>query len=195
MKRELPSQEYLRMLLDYDHLSGVLRWKKRDVSLFKSGGHTAEHTCNRWNSHMADQEALAAVKGDGYRHGAIDGVHYASHRVIWKWMTGVEPDEVDHIDGDRKNNKWANLRSVPRAVNGRNLTRAKDNTSGTTGVRYVARDATWQAYIMRGRTFINLGSYKNIEDAVRARKQAEKEYGFHANHGREAATEDSNPAA
>jgi hypothetical protein len=178
------------MLIGYDHQTGVLLWKKRDVSLFKNDGHGAQHTCNKWNSRMAGKEALAAIKGDGYKHGAIEGVHYASHRVIWKWMTGEDPDEVDHIDGDRKNNKWSNLRSVPRAVNGRNLAKAKDNTSGTTGVRYVSKGSLWQAYIMRGRTFMGLGSYKNKDDAIAARKRGEKEYGFHSNHGR-----NTNPAA
>jgi hypothetical protein len=187
MKRELPSQEHLRMLLDYDHLNGVLRWKKRDLSLFENGGHGAEHNRDKWNARWAGKEALAAIKGDGYKHGAIDGVHYVSHRVIWKWMTGNDPaEDIDHIDGNRKNNKWSNLRSVNRSENLRNAARHKDNSSGTTGVRYVAKGGLWQAYIIRGRTFISLGSYKNKDDAIAARKQGEKEYGFHPNHGRDA---------
>lgn len=194
MKRKLPSQEYLRVLLDYDHRTGGLLWRKRDISLFENGGHGAAHNRDKWNGRMAGKEALACIKGDGYRHGAIEGVHYASHRVIWKWMTGMDPDEVDHIDGDRKNNKWSNLRSVTRTENGRNSARHKDNTSGVTGVRYNAKNRKWQAYIMQGVRFINLGSHANFEDAVSARKEGERVHGFHKNHGRRT-RENSNPAA
>jgi hypothetical protein len=191
MLRKLPSQQELRMLLDYNHQTGVLIWKARNISLFDDGGHGAAHNRDKWNARWAGKEALAAIKGDGYKHGAIEGVHYASHRIIWKWMTGEDPIEVDHIDGDRINNKWSNLRSVTRKVNGRNTAIHKNNTSGTTGVRYVAKGGLWQSYIIRGRTFISLGSYKNKDDAIAARKRGEKEYGFHKNHGRN----NSNPAA
>jgi hypothetical protein len=180
------------MLMNYNANTGVLTWKKRDVSLFTGGAHTAEHTCKRWNARMAGEEALGSIKGDGYKHGAIDGVHYASHRVIWKWMTGMDPIEVDHIDGDRQNNKWSNLRSVTRTVNGRNTARHKNNTSGVTGVRYIAKNKKWQAYIMQGVRFIGLGSHAKFDDAVRARKEGEKVHGFHKNHGR--VRYDSNPA-
>ncbi len=189
MKLELPSQEYLRMLLRYDPQTGVLLWRKRSVALFGSNGHTAEHTCNKWNSRMAGKPALAAIKGDGYAHGAIDGVHYSSHRVIWKWMTGDDPDEIDHINGVRDDNRWANLRSVSRALNGKNCARHKDNLSGVTGVRYQKRDKLWQAYMIPDGVFIHLGAFKKLEAAIAARKAGEKRQGFHRNHGR------TNPAA
>lgn len=174
------------MLLNYDHTTGVLTWKKRDISLFTEGGHSAEHSRDKWNARWAGKEAFTAVKGDGYRHGAIYGENFSAHRVIWKWMTGSEPVEVDHIDGVRKNNRWSNLRSVTSETNHRNAARHKDNSSGVTGVRYVAKGGLWQAYLMRGRTFIGFGSYKNKDDAIAARKQGEKKHGFHKNHGREA---------
>jgi hypothetical protein len=182
--RKLPDQGHLRMLLDYDHATGSLTWKKRDISLFTDGGHGIKHNRDKWNARWAGKEAFTAIKGDGYKHGAINGINFSAHRVAWKWMTGVDPIEIDHIDGDRKNNKWSNLRSVTRKENGRNAARHVDNSSGTTGVRYVAKGDLWQSYIIRGRTFINLGSYKNIEDAITARKDGEKKYGFHPHHGR-----------
>ena len=153
------------MLLNYDHVTGILTWKARDISLFNDGGHGAAHNRDKWNARWAGQEALACIKGDGYKHGGIHGKFHASHRIIWKWMTGEEPIDIDHQDGDRTNNKWANLRSVTRARN-----------------------------IRKDGVFIGLGCYQNKNDAIAARKQGEKEHGFHPNHGR-AVTDDSNPAA
>jgi hypothetical protein len=193
MPKQMPSQQDLRMLLSYDHLTGELTWKKRDISLFSDGNHSAAHSRDKWNARWAGKEAFTAVKGDGYKHGAIYGENFSAHRIIWKWMAGEDPDnDIDHIDGDRQNNKWSNLRLATRAENLRNAARHKDNTSGTTGVRYVTKNKKWQAYIIKGRTFISLGSHTNLEDAIAARKKGEREYGFHPNHGRNS---NPNPAA
>jgi hypothetical protein len=182
--RRLPTQQELRVLMDYDRKTGTLTWKARDISLFNDGGHSAEHNRDKWNARWAGKEALAAVKGDGYKHGAIDGIYYASHRVIWKWVTGDDPIEIDHIDGDRINNKWTNLRSVTRAANGRNMAKRKDNSSGATGVRYIAKGDLWQAYLYEGGVFVSCGSYKDKNDAIAARKRGDKRNDFHKNHGR-----------
>ena len=170
--------------MDYDRKTGALTWRARDISLFEDGGHGAAHNRDKWNARWAGKEALAAIKGDGYKHGAINGVHCASHRVIWKWMTGEDPIEVDHVDGDRTNNVWSNLRSVTRAANSRNAAKHKDNTSGTTGVRYITKGGLWQAYLYEGGVFVSCGSYKNKADAIVARKRGDKRNGFHSNHGR-----------
>jgi hypothetical protein len=184
MPKKMPSQKELRMLLDYDRTTGALTWKRRDLSLFTDGGHSAEHSRDKWNARWAGQEAFTAIKGDGYKHGAIYGENFSAHRIIWKWVTGDDPDEIDHVDGVRTNNKWKNLRSVSRSDNLRNSARHKDNTSGTTGVRYIEKGDLWQAYICRDYTFFSLGSYKDKADAIIARKRGEKEYRFHKNHGR-----------
>ena len=179
------------MLLSYDHLTGLLMWKKRDVSLLLEGGHSAAHTCNRWNSKFAGEGSFTATKGDGYKTRINLWKKLPRSPCCLEVMTQMILVRIDHIDGDRTNNKWSNLRSVTRTENSRNIARHKDNTSGTTGVRYVAKGGLWQSYIIRGRTFISLGSYKNKDDAVCARKKGEEKYGFHANHGRN----NPNPAA
>ena len=53
---------------------------------------------------------------------------------------------------------------------------SKNNTSGTPGVCYRQREKKWLAYITVNRKPIHLGYYKNLEDAIEARKQAEIKY-------------------
>lgn len=131
---------------------------------------------------MAGKEAFTAVKGDGYKHGAIHGVHYCSHRVIWKMVTGEDPMDVDHIDGDRQNNRWSNLRNVPRKLNLQNRAKGSDNRSGVIGVRQTRYG--WQATISDDGKVICVGSSKDFAEAVRMRREAEIKYGYHPNHGR-----------
>ena len=144
-----------------------------------------------WNARFADREALTAVN-HGYRRGLINRNSAYAHRVIWKMMTGVDAEELDHIDGDRTNNAWHNLRFGARE-NQRNCQLRHDNTSGCVGV--VKRGDRWIAQIGVNGTTKHIGIYATRQEAVHARKQAETGFGFHPNHGREAATEDSNPAA
>lgn len=188
--KPLPPQGVLRQLMTYEPETGKLFWKERGPEWFRTSGHTAEHTCNRWNSKFAGREAFTATKGDGYKHGSIGGQNYAAHRLIWVLMTGDEPDQVDHIDGNRANNRWSNLRNVSASINRRNASRHRDNRSGVTGVRRVSRGgwSKWQAFIQTKDGFIHLGVFELIEEATAARKAAEVAYGFHPNHGREAKT-------
>lgn len=93
MHISLPSQARLRELLDYDPLSGGLVRKAKS---------------NRTD--LAGQPA--GTKAPGYIRVHIGGKYYAAHRLIWVWMTGDDPGDlkVDHIDCDRHNNRWDNLR-------------------------------------------------------------------------------------
>lgn len=107
------------------------------------------------------------------------------HRLAWLHMMGEWPiDEIDHIDGDSLNNRWANLRAVSRQDNCRNMPMPKTNTSGAVGVTWRPSKGTWQASITIAGKFMHLGHFSIKEEAVEARKQAEKHYGFHPNHGR-----------
>lgn len=182
----LPTQDELKQLLRYNQRTGQLLWKKRPRSMFNS-----MDSHKGWNARFADREAFTHVNR-GYRRGMIHHNSVYAHRAIWKLMTGVDIEEIDHIDGNRLNNTWKNLRIGIRE-NQKNCPRRHDNTSGHVGV--VRRGERWIAQVGRNGTTIHIGIYDTKEEAIAARKQAEIGYGFHPNHGREAATEDSNPAA
>jgi len=86
--------------------------------------------------------------------------------------------EIDHIDGDRGNNHPDNLREATRQVNARNCALGKDNTSGAKGVFWSC--GKWRATILKK----SIGRFDTFDEAVVARKAAERLHGFHPNHGR-----------
>lgn len=115
-----------------------------------------------------------------YLRARFDGAFVYIHRIIYVIKTGKQPETIDHIDGNGLNNKWENLRSVPHRLNGKNQQKHKTNTSGTTGVCYRKDSGKWRARIMVDDKMINLGSFKNKEDAISARAEAELKYQFNA---------------
>lgn len=181
----LPAQDLLKACLDYDPLTGVLLWKHRPEWTFPpQTKRTPSHIANAWNSAWAGKPALASKMRNGYTHGSINGVSYASHRVIWKWVHGVDPDDIDHDDGVRDNNKLHNLFDRSRSGNLKNRKLSKNNTSGHHGVSFSKRHNLWQAVIHHENNPIHLGWHKEFDSAVAARKQAEIDYGYNPNHGR-----------
>lgn len=100
------------------------------------------------------------------------------HRIIWIIVTGEEPECIDHMDGNSLNNKWENLRSVSHRINGKNQKIHTTNTSGTSGVTYRKDSGRWRARIMVDDNMISLGTFKEKNDAIEARKKAEGKYGY-----------------
>ena len=171
-KKDLPSPEYLRQRLRYEPETGRLFW--REYVGFSM----------RWNSKYPGREA-GIINPRGYLRVCVDCVVHQAHRIIWAMHYGEWPDgEIDHIDGNKINNKIENLRSVSRVENGRNLALPKDNTSGVIGVSWHKQRKKWIARIKANGTYHYLGLFSNFDDAITARKNAEVRYGFHSNHGR-----------
>ena len=111
---------------------------------------------------------------------------YFAHRLAWLYVHEEWPEvEIDHIDGDTLNNKLENLRAVDRSGNMRNRRISSNNKSGVTGVFWSNKDSRWIATIKSNQKNIYLGCFKNIQEASDCRKNAEKLYGFHENHGSE----------
>lgn len=183
-RRKLPTQERLLALLAYDPETGRLFWRDRPVSMFREGEHGAEHTCRWWNNRFAGREAFTVRHPSGYLMGKIDGEMWLAHRVIWKLVYGTEPNEIDHEDGTKSDNKLSNLRDVDRSGNRRNQPLPITNTSGAMGVTWAPKQGKWHARITVAGCRIHLGSFSCFDAAVAARKAAERELGFHANHGR-----------
>lgn len=122
--------------------------------------------------------------GHGYLHASVDGKLYKIHRLAFLYMTGSFPDAcVDHIDGDRVNNSWSNLRVVTVGENNKNRGIGSNNTTGFNGVYWDKTHKKWQALIQASDRLKHLGYLDNIEDAVACREKANKVYGYHKNHG------------
>ena len=115
---------------------------------------------------------------EGYRTVKIGSSDYKVHRLIYKLIHGYDPDQIDHINGDKGDNRIGNLRSVSNAENARNRKMSSNNTSGRAGVGWHKKQKRWQARIRVSGQLIHLGSYIEFDDAVRAREEAEVLYGF-----------------
>lgn len=125
------------------------------------------------------------VGGKGYREIAISGRRFQAHRLAWFLATGTWPsEEIDHINGDKADNRLANLREVSHAENGRNQPRPSNNRSGVIGVGWNATAGKWAARIKVDGWSRFLGYFDDVSGAAKARKAAELEHGFHQNHGR-----------
>ena len=124
---------------------------------------------------------ITQTNNRGYYWCNVFGMMCLVHRLAWLYMTGTHPsDEIDHINGNRLDNRWINLRSVSAFDNSRNQGERIDNTSGCRGV--TRNGSGWLARISHQGVRYNLGTFKLKEQAVEVRKEAERMFGYHPNH-------------
>lgn len=173
------STETLSELLLCDAESGRLFWKPRTQKYFDT-----LRGFMPWNGKHAGKEAFTCLNSGGYKQGSIFTIKVTAHRVIWAMAYGYWTDEIDHINGDKTDNRLANLRSVTRSQNSKNHPLSSSNTSGVTGVYYCGRTGKWRATVFSNGKRYHLGRYSSFDDAVEARKAAELLHDFHPNHGR-----------
>ena len=131
-----------------------------------------------------NKQVCQSVGIPGYIVVRVNYSLYLVHRIIYL-MHNPDFDQslsIDHMDGNSLNNKIENLRAVTHKQNLRNQKRRSTNTSGVMGV-YKHGDDSWTARIKVDGVFMYLGLFKDFNEAVKVRKQAEVDYGFHTNHG------------
>ncbi len=106
--------------------------------LFKYNKKTGELIRKVTRSHNAKKGSIVgSVRDEGhtsYKRLYINKKTYYIHRLIWLYMTGVWPDQIDHIDHNGLNNKWNNLRSVTNKQNSNNRSSFTKIKSGVQGV-------------------------------------------------------------
>lgn len=161
----------VRRLVNYDPLTGNFTWRPRPEN-------------KSWSARWAGKKAFTAVDSNGYFQAEMLGRKIRAHRAAWIYCMGHIPDQIDHINGNRQDNRLSNLRSVSNRDNNRNFGVPKNNKSGVMGVRVEKRTGKWVAQIANNNRFMHLGTFDNYFDAVCARKSAEVRHGFHKNHGR-----------
>lgn len=155
-KADLTAQR-LRELVKYDPSTGVF------TRLLRTRGRKSK------------SGAAGRTRGDGYVTLRIDGPEYLAHRLAFLFMNGSWPNgDVDHIDGDPSNNRFANLRIVERSVNMQNIRKAhKDTRSGLLGV-YSNRPNLWYSMIFAGGKQVYLGLFSSPESAHEAYLEAKR---------------------
>lgn len=154
----MPTIEDLRNYFSYDPETGVLR--------------TAP------NGRVVGYE-----KKTGYSWVNFRQKQYRIHRIIWMIVHGEIPDQIDHINGNRSDNRLSNLRNVTKHQNSLNHRLRPDNKSGCPGVNWHAKGRRWIAQIRDSGRYVYLGSFSELGNAIKARKDAEILLGYHENHG------------
>lgn len=149
------TSERARALLDYDPVSGAISWRvsRRGVRPGVCGRVSTKH---------------------GYHEVCVDGRLYRVHRLAFLLMNGAFPDapHIDHINGDKLDNRWSNLRPATNSENAANSKLRKNNTTSHQGVVWDAARGKWRAQIRIGGRKVNLGRYTNAADAADAHRAA-----------------------
>lgn len=154
-------ESLIREFLHYDEASGLIIWKLDRGKKIKAGS------------------KAGTDNGDGYLSIKFDGKNYKAHRIAWFLKTGEWPvGVIDHINQNRSDNRWENLRVTTTRGNNFNKGIAKNNSSGVTGIRFVRSNRKWRASIRADKTFHHLGYFSTKEAAVKAYQEAKAKLHF-----------------
>ena len=148
----------LLQVLNYDYETGVFTWMESGRGKYKRAGAPA-----------------GAATRYGYLTVCVDGTIHLAHRLAWFYMTGAWPlHEIDHIDGNKINNKFSNLRDVARGVNQQNIRIARaDSKTGVLGVS-PTKNGKFVAVVQLAGKQNYLGYYDTIEQASSAYLEAKR---------------------
>jgi hypothetical protein len=138
------TQERLHEMFEYK--DGIL-YRKKSLGRTKAG------------------DKVGFINDKGYVAVNIGNQCIGVHRIVWMMQHGEMPSLIDHIDGNRQNNKICNLRLADRFGNAQNKRMHRNNTSGVKGVYWHPKANKWKAQIYCHRKKHDLGLFENIEDA------------------------------
>ncbi len=169
--------DYLRLRFRYEPATGKLIWREAAPEHFKL--HRAFLT---WNKRFAGKE-VGAKLSNGYLYVNLKKKVMLVHRIIFAMVHGYWPEQVDHINHNRVDNRIENLRAATFVSNGQNISLPVDNTSGRIGVYWFRQRGVWYARIKTNGKNHHLGYFAEKSDAIAAREAAEVRFGFHPNHG------------
>jgi hypothetical protein len=150
--KNLPDVETLHKLFDYK--DGNLIWKIQPSKIVKAG-------------------SVAGYKNQyGYIVVRIKRSPYQAHRLIWAWHNRTIPSCLDHINGDRCDNRIENLRLATYMENSHNRKIARHNTSGFKGICASKNKSKWTASIMLNGKRTHLGTFEDKNEAIKAYEKA-----------------------
>lgn len=110
---------------------------------------------------------------------------YRAHRVAWLYMTGEwPPGEIDHINGDKQDNRFSNLRICTHQQNNHNQAIRRNNTSGVKGVYWSKQQGKWRGQVCLNYKMHHTKAFQDISSAEKAvRDLRELLHGDFAHHG------------
>lgn len=157
------TQELVRELFSYE--DGIFVWKKQLSYRGKIG------------------KKAGSLSNTGYIQIGIKNMDYLLHRLVFLYHHGYMPKYIDHIDGNKLNNRIENLRECTNQQNSFNSKISKNNTSGIKGISWDKSRNKWQAKCMIDGKTIHIGRFSDIKQAENALKSARSYYhGIYARH-------------
>lgn len=169
--------QYLKECLDYDQDTGALSWRRdRPEHHFKN-----KTVRSRWMGLHAGKEITCVAK-NGYIVFNLNKVMYLAHRVIFAIDNDIEmadlPEQIDHIDTCRTNNRRSNLRPATSLLNSYNSSLSKSSKSGFKGVTWSKQREKWRSCIHVDGKQVHLGFFADPKQAHAAYvKAANDHYG------------------
>ena len=112
----------------------------------------------------------------GYRQGSFMKQLCLEHRLVYLYHYGFIPSQIDHINGDKQDNRIENLRPATQSQNKCNMGPQANNQLGIKGVKLDRQTQKYVATINVNRKCINLGYFAQLEDAIEARNAAVRKY-------------------
>lgn len=151
----------------FEYREGDLHWKVRPSNLAVCG-------------------TVAGYRNtkDSYWRVVVQGKMYLKHRLVFLYHHGNLPKYVDHINGNREDNRIENLRLATQAENARNAKLPRHNTSGIKGVSRAKKDRNWTCSLRTNKKLKTVGGFETKELAQEFMELwRETAHGQFANHG------------
>ena len=140
--------ETVRKLLDYEPETGVFRWRV-DV-----------------NSRARKGMVAGCGNGEGYTRIKVFGNSYRAHRLVWLHVYGDwPPEQIDHVNGLRDDNRLVNLRLATNSQNSANKPAQRNNALGLKGVCFRSDSGKFESKIMFNSQQKHLGRFQTAEEA------------------------------
>jgi hypothetical protein len=153
------TQSELKELLNYDKETGIF-------IRIKSNSNRAKVNCVAGN-----------IRKDGYLEVRVCKKSYLQHRLAWLYIYGKFPDKlIDHINGNRNDNRIENLREVDYKENTYNSKVRSDNKSGVRCVSWNKKSQSWEVRVKVDKKLKHFGSYKELDDAAKVAEKVRKEH-------------------
>lgn len=151
-KQPYITQEYLLSILDYDPETGNLYWKRRPIESFATS-----RAYGLWNTRFANKIAGSKTM-TGYISVRLKNRGYQAHILIWIMLNGDSYEgEIDHVNGNRDDNRICNLRIANDTTNAQNKKCRSDSKTSIKGVS--KRPCGWVPRIQIGKKRICLGTF------------------------------------
>jgi len=157
--------EEMYRMFSYNPQTGVLTRKRYKDKI------------GRWNTLHAGKPVTYLNTQTGYLVASVKKQRIAVHRIIYAIMRGRWPRMIDHINRDKTDNRWGNLRETDHSGNAKNTKIPSDNKTGVMGVRRHANGRGFVAFIAIDKKQKHL-CYGDLLKCAAARLRAEREHGY-----------------